>query len=338
MFDGEAFGQQMVDIVRGYVASEIEPLRAENKVLQARIDTLEQREAGMAREQVMALVGERGPELVGLSERIAELEARPLPELPDVKAMVLDEVTAAVAAIPAPKDGAPGERGERGEPGSAGVDIADLVRGENGHIIATLSNGVTRDLGSFKGEKGDTGERGLPGEPGQPGERGPAGEQGPAGEKGDAGLRGEQGPAGDAGPAGEKGDPGEAGPAGERGDAGPAGDRGEKGDTGERGRDGLGLENLHVEQDGRNVTLILRAGEEEAEFNLYFPVPLYEGVYRPEQAYKSGDMVTYGGSVWHCDRDSKRAPNIANDEWTLCVKQGDKGRPGKDAADKGLGE
>ena len=38
MFDGELFGQQMVEIVRGYIATEIEPLRAENKALQAAKD------------------------------------------------------------------------------------------------------------------------------------------------------------------------------------------------------------------------------------------------------------------------------------------------------------
>lgn len=42
MFDGEAFGQQMVEIVRGYVAAQTGPLRDEIEALKKRLADLEE--------------------------------------------------------------------------------------------------------------------------------------------------------------------------------------------------------------------------------------------------------------------------------------------------------
>ena len=109
-----------------------------------------------------------------LEQRLAELEARELPEAikgedgksvtaEDVAPMIASEVEKAVAKIELPKDG------------KDGADIVDFVRGENGHVVVTMSNGTTRDLGSFKGD---------------PGERGPEGPEGPKGEAGERGADG----------------------------------------------------------------------------------------------------------------------------------------------------
>ncbi len=43
MFDGEAFGNQMVEIVRNYVAAELQPLRDQNTALAARVAEQEAR-------------------------------------------------------------------------------------------------------------------------------------------------------------------------------------------------------------------------------------------------------------------------------------------------------
>jgi hypothetical protein len=80
-----------------------------------------------------------------LNERIAELEARkPEPGPPGEK-------------------GEPGERGEKGEAGtdgSNGRDGAGVVDGfinRDGHLIATLSDGTTKDFGEVVGKDGRDG-------------------------------------------------------------------------------------------------------------------------------------------------------------------------------------
>lgn len=57
---------------------------------------------------------------------------------------------------------------------SRGIDTAEVDG--NGHLILTMTDGDTVDLGKVKGDKGDTGETGA---------TGPAGATGPQGEKGD---------------------------------------------------------------------------------------------------------------------------------------------------------
>jgi hypothetical protein len=86
-----------------------------------------------------------------LLSRIAELEARK-PE-----------------AGPPGDKGEPGERGEKGEAGadgSNGRDGAGLVDGfinRDGHLIATLSDGTTKDFGEIVGKDGRDGEPGKDG-------------------------------------------------------------------------------------------------------------------------------------------------------------------------------
>lgn len=80
MFDGKAFGEEMVGIVKAYVDRQIAPILAEN---------------------------------AGLKAQIAEIAARPMPEAPAalapdmvaVRAMVLEEVATSVAALPPPEPG-----------------------------------------------------------------------------------------------------------------------------------------------------------------------------------------------------------------------------------------
>lgn len=95
----------------------------------------------------------------------------------------LNELDAALKAVPAGKDGAPGpqgDRGEKGEPGAAGVN----------------------------GDPGLKGVDGKDGAPGAPGERGP---EGPVGKDGGAGPAGEKGMDGAPGRDGRDGLPGLAG-------------------------------------------------------------------------------------------------------------------------------
>lgn len=81
---------------------------------------------------------------------------------------------------------------------------------------------------------------------------------------------------------------------------GPAGTDGAPGPPGAPGRDGV---------DGM-------AGLE------------YCGVYVDGRSYDRGDLVTWGGSAWHCNEATATKPGDGSKGWTLMVKRG---RDGKDA-------
>jgi hypothetical protein len=119
-------------------------------------------------------------EVTGLK---AAIEAIELPTLPDVPAMVTEEVQKAVAAIPTPKDGksvtaedvAPliaSEVEKRikdipapkdGQDGKDGVGLAGAIIDRDGELVVTLTNGETRNLGPVVGKDGDPGKDGRDG-------------------------------------------------------------------------------------------------------------------------------------------------------------------------------
>lgn len=103
-----------------------------------------------------------------------------------------------------------GAPGPQGIPGERGVSVAAASIDESGHLIQTLSSGITIDAGMVRGERGLQGLQGPPGIQGLTGAGGPKGEtgpQGPDGLKGDPGSPGPQGPAGPQGLQGPRGDP-----------------------------------------------------------------------------------------------------------------------------------
>jgi integrin beta 3 len=116
MLDGEAFGTEIVDLVRGYVEREIAPLKAENE---------------------------------SLRERLAALEARPAPEKGE-------------KGDPG-ESGADGKDGADGANGKDGAGIVDGFVSRDGHLIATLSDGTTRDFGEIIGKDGADGKDGRDG-------------------------------------------------------------------------------------------------------------------------------------------------------------------------------
>lgn len=64
------------------------------------------------------------------------------------------------------RDGEPGEKGdpgEKGEPGRDGLDVKDLLRAEDGRLVAVMSDGTTKDLGRFVGCDGKDGAPGRDG-------------------------------------------------------------------------------------------------------------------------------------------------------------------------------
>lgn len=49
---------------------------------------------------------------------------------------------------------------------------------------------------------------------------------------------------------------------------------------------------------------------------------IYKGVYEAEAEYIKGDLVTWGGSIWHCNEKTTIRPREGTKEWTLAVKKG----------------
>lgn len=79
--------------------------------------------------------------------------------------------------------------------------------------------------------------------------------------------------------------------------------------------------------DRRTFKFCFTRGEVMHSFEFALPTPIYRGVFKDGGAYEIGDMVTWAGSMWHCDKDTSEKPG-ASDAWSLAVK---KGQNGKDA-------
>lgn len=115
---------------------------------------------------------------------------------------------------------------------------------------------------------------------------------------------------------------------------------GQPGKDGRDGADGLGFEDLSVEFDGtRELSFRLSRGEMVKTFPIRLPIPVYEGVYRPERTYEAGSSVTFGGSLWLAQAETNEKPGEGATAWRLAVKRGADGKsgpqglPGKDGRD-----
>jgi hypothetical protein len=187
MFDGKAFGEDIVGIVKGYCEREIAPLRAENIELKSRIAGLESRPAHddvfilelvqneIAKipppengkdadpEQVASLVAEQVKEAVAalpapqdgksigvedVAPLIVEEVAKIAPDMAEIREAIAAEVSKAVAEIPIPKDG---------------KDAAGIVEAlkDSGELVLTLQDGRLVRTGIRDGEKGKDGRDGF---------------------------------------------------------------------------------------------------------------------------------------------------------------------------------
>lgn len=113
-----------------------------------------------------------------------------------------------------------------------------------------------------------------------------------------------------------------------------------------KGKDGLGFDDMTLEMaDEKTIRLVFERGSERKEKTFAIPAMIYRGVYSEAKEYTAGDMVTWGGSLWHCNEKTGLAPKEDNAAWTLAAKKGrdgksikgdkgDPGKPGKNGADK----
>lgn len=110
---------------------------------------------------------------------------------------------------------------------------------------------------------------------------------------------------------------------------GPAGAPGK---DGRDGVDGLGIDDLMVEQTDRSFTVKAVKGDRVKTIGTAtFPVLIYRGVFAEGTEYEKGDLVTWGGSQWHCSEPTTTKPGENSSAWKLAVKRGRDGKDGKDA-------
>ncbi len=61
------------------------------------------------------------------------------------------------------------------------------------------------------------------------------------------------------------------------------------------------------------------------------------GVYVDSQPYARGQLVTWGGSTWHCNEPTTTKPGDGSKAWSLMVKRGRDGKDGKDGGPGPIG-
>jgi len=295
MLDSKALAEATAEIVREHVEKATAPLLR-------RIDELEKRQP---------VAGEPGRD--GASVTVA-----------DVEPMVAALVERAVNALPVPKDGEPGKDGSTVE----ASEVERMVSATVEKAIAALP--VARD-----GSDGKDGTDGRDGVSVSPDEI-----QGlvvSAVEKAVAAL-----------PAAKDGTDGKDGVAvagalidregalvvtlsnGETKSLGVVvGRDGKDGDPGPAGRDALQVKDidLRLGDDSRTLILSLDDGDVAYTAEIGVPTMIYRGVFKDGECYEKGDTVTWAGSLWHCNAETKDKPGEGSDQWTLAVKKGRDAKP-----------
>jgi hypothetical protein len=53
-----------------------------------------------------------------------------------------------------------------------------------------------------------------------------------------------------------------------------------------------------------------------------FPAMIYRGLWKEDETYNAGDVVTRSGAMWHCNKDNPEGKPGDSEDWQLCVKKG----------------
>lgn len=98
--------------------------------------------------------------------------------------------------------------------------------------------------------------------------------------------------------------------------------------------DGLSTMSAEPTGDPRDfvVRLVATSGK-TVEHPVSVPTPIWRNVWT-DREYKHGDLVTYDGSIWHCERATKAKPGTqaSMPDWKLCTKKGRDGKDGEKGA------
>ncbi len=229
----------------------------------------------------------------------------------DIRPLVAEAVTAAVAALPAPKDGEPGVKGDPGKDAEPVNTVA--IAAEVLAQIPAPKDGKDADPEFIRAEVA----RAVDAIP-----RPKGGEPGKNGEPGKSVTLDDVRPLFDAAFAGWALDF-------ERRAADVQQRALDRMPVPKNGVDGLSIEDLSVADDGDgNVTLTFSRGEVSRAFTIRLPRFKDCDVYRDGDAYLKGDAVSWGGSLFLARKDSPLGKPGESDDWRLAVKRG---RDGKDA-------
>lgn len=326
MFDGKAFGQEIVAAVKAHVDKSVGPLLARMETLEARfagLPTPKDGEPGKDADpdEVAAIVvRELRSEIDGVRAAVEALpppiEIPSLPELPDIPALIADAVSAIPAPQPGkdadpervaalvrqeaerilagwekPQDGKDGPSEETvkaivahevaeavaalpkakdGQPGIDGVGLASMLIDRNGELVATMTDGSTRNLGPVVGKD--------------------------AKEVDWANIDHRLKAMFDAWPKPKD------------------------------GADGVGFDDLDLVETEAGVFLRCVRGETVKEWRL--PIVIDRGVFKEGQTYRKGDGVTWGGSFWIAQDETAEKPDSSKG-WRLSVKRGRDGKDGE---------
>ncbi len=176
--DVDRLAEEMLKGAQALIAKAMEPvvadnsaLREANDLLRRRLDALEAREPQPGRDgkdadlgEVRALIADalaslppipEAPELPDVGALVAEaVAALPAPEdgasvtVADVAPLIAEQVAKAVDALPKPKDG---------------VGLAGAMIDRSGALVVTLTDGSLRELGPVVGKDGERGRDGQDG-------------------------------------------------------------------------------------------------------------------------------------------------------------------------------
>jgi hypothetical protein len=341
--DLKLMGDAVIASVRGYVASAVSALSGRIDGLDERIKAIPAGPRGEA-----GAPGERGEKgdvgAPGADGQSVSVE--------DVQPLVRGLVETAVKALPPAKDGQDGAPGDPGPQGEAGAPGQDGDAGAPGRDGADGLPGPAGDRGE-PGPQGDPGPAGPPGRDGTPGKDGTPGERGKPGEQGEPGHVGKDGRDGRDGKDGAPGrdafeldilpaiDPTKAYPRGTLAqwqggivralrETAPLREGALIVDAGwtsiVRGVACVELGQSHE----RAFALDVRYSDGTTESKAFtLPAMIYRGVFR-EATYERGDVVTWDGSLWHCEKSTTEKPGpMATEFWKLCAKRGRDGRDGE---------
>ncbi|KXU94170.1 hypothetical protein CR51_27235 [Caballeronia megalochromosomata] len=92
--------------------------------------------------------------------------------------------------------------------------------------------------------------------------------------------------------------------------------------------DGIAKTFVSMDSERSFTVHIERASGAHETASFALPVMIYRGVYHAGETYRCGDVVTWAGSLWHCNATTDTKPDAGGDAWTLAAKRG---RDGKDA-------
>lgn len=336
MFDGKAFGEQIVAQVKSYLERATAPLQIRIDELEAAVKALPAPEKGDKGD-----AGAQGPPVsdAQIAEAVERAVALAVKDIPTAEA-IGETIAKAVEALPKAQDGKPGKDAEP-------TPTAFLIS-EEGELVSVYADGEKQIIGKVRGSDG---------------KRGASIMDGAVDDSGQLTLRMSDGRAINVGNVrGKAGEPGATGKATNGRDAAelvilpgidearsyPAGTCAlHRGGTIRAQRetapvvDGdilsagwlVMLEGIYEESEtdldnGRQIvrTTVYTSGKKVERSRLTSAL-IYRGVWK-EADWERGDAATWDGSTWHCERPTKDKPGTSED-WRLMTKRGRDAAPVK---------